>query len=758
MLAVAGLVALAVSGCGGDEAPRPGGPSKTSDTAGTTQAAAERQPAHPPPQAIANSIGMKLTRIPLGEFLMGSADTDPGARDDEKPRHRVRFSKPFYMGVYEVTQAEFKVLMGTNPSSFTREALLKDAPADLDCSRLPVDNVTWYAAVEFCRRLSRSAAEVRAGRVYRLPTEAEWEYACRAGTTTVFHFGDALSSAHANFNGQHPFGGAEKGPFLNRTTTVGSYEPNAFGLFDMHGNLNEWCMDKFNRDYYRASPSDDPKGPRDGASPVIRGGDWYSDARDCRSAFRYADIPEGRFYALGFRAVCELTSEGARLDPVIAGAVKLNNASSIPIGGAQPDERPAPTAGEDWPRWRGPRGDGTWRATKLPSAWPAGGLKRVWRREIGGGYGGLAVSGGRVYLMDRQPKPHDVERILCFDAVSGELSWSHVYPANYKNVSYDNGPRATPTVEGGHVYTLGSVGHLHCLDAAGGELVWSADLVADFGAKVPTWGLSASPVVFEDLLIIHPGAGPDGCYIAFDRASGKERWRGLPDAAGYATPILIDHQGTRQLIGWTPSNIRGLDPRTGRLLWTVPFEVNYGTAIATPIFQEGLVLVSSYYDGTQAIRPGGAQNLAKVAWHDRRNLRGLMAQPLYRDRHAYLLDKRHGLTCFELSTGKKLWDDDNRMTPKGRNPQATMVWLGDGDRAIVLNSDGDLILVRLNPSGCVEESRGNIIGRTWAHPAFAGNCVYARSDTELVCALLFDRPKQFDGIGDQVPVDDVLRE
>jgi len=337
--------------------------------------------------------------------------------------------------------------------------------------------------------------------------------------------------------------------------------------------------------------------------------------------------------------------------------------------------------------------------------------------------------------MDRQQEPEDVERILGFDAVNGTLIWRHVYPVSYKGVSYDNGPRATPTVFRGRVYTLGAVGHLKCLDAASGEIVWSRDLAGEFGAKVPIWGLSASPVVFEDLLIVHAGAEPDGCYMAFDLGSGEERWRSLPDAAGYATPILIEHEGARQLVGWTPSNVRGLDPQSGKLLWTIPFEVNYGTSIATPIFHEGLVLVSSYYDGSKAVRLGEG-SAATEAWHDRRNLRGLMAQPLYRDGYAYLLDKRHGLTCFKLSTGEKVWDDDNRMTPKGRNPQATLVWLNDADRAIVLNSDGDLILVRLNREGYVEDSRTNIIGRTWAHPAFAGNCVYARSDTEIVCVLL----------------------
>jgi len=689
-----------------------------------------------PVNTIINAIGMKLRRIPAGDFLRGSSGTDPGAREDEMPQHRVRISRPFYLGVHEVTQAAFQALMETNPSSFTRARLLKDEPTDLDFSRLPADNVTWHAAVEFCRRLSELPAEKQAGRVYRLPTEAEWEYSCRAGTTSVFHFGNTLSSTQANFNGAHPFGEAEQARFLNRTTVVGSYEPNAFGLFDMHGNLHEWCMDRFGRDYYRESPDVDPSGPAQGTARVIRGGDWYSDGRDCRSAFRYADIPEGRFYALGMRVVCELVSEGASLDPTIAAAGKSNDRLSTATAVAKLADSPQPTAGEDWPRWRGPRGDGTWRAAKLPPVWPKDGLQRVWKQELGGGYGGIAASDGRVYVMDRQRDPDDIERILSFDAVTGKRLWSRAYPVNYGGVSYDNGPRATPTVFQGRVYTLGAVGNLLCLDAITGDPVWSKDLVAEFGARVPIWGLSASPLVFEGLLIVHAGGQPDACFVALDLETGVERWRNLPDAAGYATPILIDRGGTQQLVAWTPSNVRGLDPATGELLWTVPFEVNYGTSIANPIYHEELVLVSSYYEGSQAIRLSAGTDQAQVVWHDRRNLRGLMTQPLYRDGYAFLLDKRHGLTCFQLATGKKVWDDDNRMTPKGRNPQANMVWLGDEDRAIVLNSDGDLILVRLNANGYEEQARTNIIGRTWAHPAYAGNCVYARSDTEIVCVLL----------------------
>src|SRR5262245_38422309 len=177
---------------------------------------ADRGPAAGP-AALTNSIGMKLVRIPAGEFLMGSPDGDREARDDEKPRHRVRITRPFYLGAYEVTQGENRRVMGANPSFFSPTGPGRDRVKGLDADRLPVEQVTWHQAVAFCRKLSELPAEKKARRAYRLPTEAEWEYACRAGTTTQFAFGDSLSSTQANFNGTYPFGGAPRGPFLSRT-------------------------------------------------------------------------------------------------------------------------------------------------------------------------------------------------------------------------------------------------------------------------------------------------------------------------------------------------------------------------------------------------------------------------------------------------------------------------------------------------------------------------------------------------------------
>lgn len=253
-------------------------------------------PSDPQQREITNSIGMKLVLIPAGEFMMGSPDSEENHNSDESPQHRVRITRPFYLGQYEVTQGEYQQVMGTNPSDFSATGTHKEKVSGQDTSRFPVEKVSWNDAVEFCRRLSQ-----KEGRTYRLPTEAEWEYACRAGTTTPFNFGSLLNGAEANCNGNNPYGTSYKGPYLQRTTTVGSYRPNAFGLYDMHGNVWEWCADRYDGSYYAGSPQDDPTGPSWGLDRVRRGGSWNRIAGNCRSAYRVNFSPELRYYYQGFR-------------------------------------------------------------------------------------------------------------------------------------------------------------------------------------------------------------------------------------------------------------------------------------------------------------------------------------------------------------------------------------------------------------------------------------------------------------------------
>ncbi len=403
---------------------------------------------------------------------------------------------------------------------------------------------------------------------------------------------------------------------------------------------------------------------------------------------------------------------------------------------------PGLATAEEWPRWRGVRGDGSWQAPAIPAKFPAGGPPVVWKSPIGPGYSGLAVAGGKVYTLDRPAGTSD-ERIVCLDAETGKLLWEHHYSAPYGDLDYGKGPRCTPTIHDGRVYTLGAVGHLNCLDAATGKMLWSKDLVRDRGAKTPQWGFAASVVIDGEQAIVHAGL-PGGCYSSYDRRTGEELWRGGDDPAGYGTPILVDHAGQRLLVGWTPEHIVLHDPATGRLLWKFPYKVTYGVSIATPIYHRGTVLVCGYWHGSRAIKLGQTPEQSDLLWEENRFLRGLMDPPLVRDGYVYLLDKQHGIVAFELSKGEKLWTDDNRLTPRGRNPQVSLVWLGNTDstgsdatdRAIGLNAQGELLLVRLTPEGLFEDDRAKIVGETWAHPAYAGNHCFARDDEQIVCVRL----------------------
>jgi formylglycine-generating enzyme required for sulfatase activity len=271
------------------------------------------------------STGLELALIDAGEFTMGSPNSEGGRRADEL-QHRVRLTRPFLLGAFEVTQDQYRQVMGGNPSWFAATGGGKAKVAGLETGRFPVEQVSWYDAVEFCNRLSRQdgyapyyklAVEQReagsikrasvtaaGGSGYRLPTEAEWECACRAWTDTPYHFGGRNTGREANLKAATFVGGYGAPPTwesLGRTAKVGSYAPNPYGLYDLHGNAAEWCGDWYDRDYYANSPADDPKGPARGNHRVVRGGSWLVDEGSCRCASRNLLSPGESNYYAGFR-------------------------------------------------------------------------------------------------------------------------------------------------------------------------------------------------------------------------------------------------------------------------------------------------------------------------------------------------------------------------------------------------------------------------------------------------------------------------
>jgi len=253
-----------------------------------------------PFEQISNSIGMSLVSIPPGEFLMGSPATE-ARRATEEFQHPVLITKPYWLGVYQVTQAEYASVMLESPSFFSDRGKGCERVTGISTERFPVEEVSWDDATEFCARLSSLPNETSIGMTYRLPTEAEWEFACRASTSTPFHFGLTLTGIEANCDGREPYGIVGRGEFLGRTTEVGSHMANAFGLHDMHGNVWEWCQDWYGVNAYERSRFADPKGPSTGTCRVARGGAWNSPARFCRSACREWHSPSRRFGHLGFR-------------------------------------------------------------------------------------------------------------------------------------------------------------------------------------------------------------------------------------------------------------------------------------------------------------------------------------------------------------------------------------------------------------------------------------------------------------------------
>lgn len=437
-----------------------------------------------------------------------------------------------------------------------------------------------------------------------------------------------------------------------------------------------------------------------------------------------------------------------------------------------------PAAADDWPGWLGPQRDAVWRETGILEKFPSGGPKVLWRKSIGGGYAGPAVANGKVYVTDRvlekgqredknpfkRANSKGEERVLCFDATTGKELWKVAYPSKY-TMSYPCGPRTTPVVHQGKVYTLGGMGDLLCLDAGSGKKLWSKQFMTDYDAEVPLWGFSAHPLIDGDNLICLVGKSP--VVVAFNKDTGKEVWRSLKlDNAqvGYCPPVIYTLGKKRHLVIWHPEAVVGLDPATGKELWSHPWSISNNLTISTPRqVGDNRLFVTAFYNGCRLLEiteDGDGKCAVKAVWQSKARgerpgqtdkLHSIMSTPYIKDGHIYGVCSYGELRCLDLKTGTRQWSELTA-SGAGKAPErwANAFLVAQGDRFFLFNELGELVIARLTPKGYQEIDRTKILEPTgqlaggfssarkivWTHPAFANRAMFARNDNEIVAVSL----------------------
>ncbi|MBP62001.1 MAG: pyrrolo-quinoline quinone [Planctomycetaceae bacterium] len=413
----------------------------------------------------------------------------------------------------------------------------------------------------------------------------------------------------------------------------------------------------------------------------------------------------------------------------------------------------------DWTQWAGNDRRCTWDETDILTKFPAAGLKPTWSVPIGSGYSGPVVSEGRVFVTDYRPKPGSeileaIERVICLDEETGNILWTHEWETHYRRQlrSYATGPRSTPLVVGGRLFTLGATGRLHCFDAKNGTVQWEYDALKDFDAEVPTFGVSAAPIAWKDTVIFVCG-GRDGLLRAFDQSTGREKWKALPAdyEMPYSSPVILQIGGTDQLIQWDQTQLSALNPNSGKVAWQVPFQTRSNMALARPVLIGDRLLVSGFYDGSMLVRvtAEGPEVLWKNGGRGERpnqtaSLHAVITTPIAQGDHFYGTCSYGELRGLRLMDGERVWEQKD-VTRQGR--WGSMFWVKNDDRYFVNNDLGELLIMRFTPSGAKIFDRTKLIEPdthcgygprrfadaliNWVQPAYANRHVIIRNDSEI---------------------------
>jgi outer membrane protein assembly factor BamB len=386
----------------------------------------------------------------------------------------------------------------------------------------------------------------------------------------------------------------------------------------------------------------------------------------------------------------------------------------------------------DWPQFLGPQRDGTTREVVAP--WKSG-LKPAWKQPVGEAHSSPVVAGGMVYAF-YQPKGKNADALAAFDAQTGELKWEHSYDRAEFKPLFGNGPRSTPLVSGGKVFTLGGTGILACWDAKTGQLDWKVDTLKQFKAPNLFFGISTSPVLLNDNQVAVMVGGKGAGVVAFEARTGKPVWQATDDPASYASPVVVNNQ----LITLTGANLLGLS-LTGEPLWAFPFKDKLNESSTTPVVVGDQVIGSSVTAGTVCLKLTQADGkfVPQQVWENKK-LTCYFSTPVVVGDYLYMVNGAATLTnpsitlrCVELKTGKVAWEKPN----VGRY-HAALIRCGpeNQQRLLMLDDNGLLTLFEADPSGYKELARSRVCGQTWAHPALVDGKVYLRDEKELICVPL----------------------
>jgi len=388
---------------------------------------------------------------------------------------------------------------------------------------------------------------------------------------------------------------------------------------------------------------------------------------------------------------------------------------------------PSVARAADWPQLLGPTHDGVYVGNDLAETWPKEGPRKVWQRAVGQGHAGPTVSGRTVVLFHRDA---DKETVEAMEADSGKVLWTFAYPTAFKDgTKMDNGPRASPTIDGGHVYTLGAEGQLHCLDLKSGAKVWHRDLRKEFGVEKKWHGMACSPLVDGNSVFLNVGGTNHASLAAFNKTTGSLVWTNGRDKFSCSTPVIATFGGKRHLLVITRASFRAADPETGATLFHLPFQSRDGGAVnaASPVVIGDQIFISAGYGlGGQLVR--AAPNKPEVIWSTQ-ELANQYATSIHAEGYLYgihgQVESSFDLRCVDLKNGEVMWSE------KGFGAASI---LRAGQDLLLLTFNGELVRVALTPLGFKPKARAQILPfRVRAYPALADGFLYARSAQQMAC-------------------------